>query len=523
MSGPAPSYLFLEPIEVETGVNDGIRFKDSGGFFSVAIAAGTYFLLGDGSVDDIVQAITDAINASGSDTTTATTAFGSLDVDSLGIGDERGIEVIFSSSGASFRLLFADVDTTFDVSKIGFLASTDLVDGTGRTSEIAPSSAWVPDDAPRVDDPTEELDGSQDRLKTSAIVGVERTGSFLGRDMAWERLQGRRVLDELTDADAGATFETFRRRVLSYRTFRLYTAKANSGDVVRLDLDGAELRALGVYVLHQETAHGRFRPARDDEGRNEHDFPVRLKKVADFEIPTDVAIPEVASLVLDYDADDPGASNRPHDRGTEGLGEMNAIGTPTFQAAGGPSGGGAWYSDGGGDAYTQSTPDGWIATSPAELTAAVLFKIGAWGLADGVVRDLYANDDNQQGGGSAIRMRAHETGGTMRFQQHSTGVLAALNTGLADNLGQWWAYILSGSPANTRGKHSVYRLGETAPLVTAQNLANAPGIGIGREQWMFGWGGGTSLFEVWQNRALVWNVEIEDHGRVMEYLNWRYQ
>ena len=57
--------VYLQAVTVTTGVNDTIVFDEGSGALTATIAAGTYFLRGDGAADDLALAIKTAMDAAG--------------------------------------------------------------------------------------------------------------------------------------------------------------------------------------------------------------------------------------------------------------------------------------------------------------------------------------------------------------------------------------------------------------------------------------------------------------------------
>lgn len=96
---------YLAAIVIGTGVNDEIEADDSTtGGFTATIAAGEYFISGDGSATDLLQAIEDALNDSGADTWALTLSSG----------------VVSIECDAAWSVDWTDAGTTFDGAILGY-------------------------------------------------------------------------------------------------------------------------------------------------------------------------------------------------------------------------------------------------------------------------------------------------------------------------------------------------------------------------------------------------------------------
>lgn len=134
-----------------------------------------------------------------------------------------------------------------------------------------------------------------------------------------------------------------------------------------------------------------------------------------------------STLEVWYDADNPGASNEPVDRGLQGLGSMAAVNTtPTYGASDGPSSLGAWTFDRTGrwaDADSSSDID------TDTFTIAFVVRI----IGTDVVQDIGAFRP-----AGAVYTRAIVSGGTVRYRLANSG---EVNTG--DAVDSEWHVVVS--------------------------------------------------------------------------------
>lgn len=158
---------FLARVTITTGVNDVIIIREGGGDITCTIAAGTYTLTGDGSADDLLKAVTDALTASGG----ALTYSGTV-VHDVAVGDRCCYVSI--SAGGTFSLRWASTSTTFDEALLGF-TNANTSSALQQDSTLNPSCVWSSNDHTREIEPFSSRDVAVNRTLDGAVYGLARS------------------------------------------------------------------------------------------------------------------------------------------------------------------------------------------------------------------------------------------------------------------------------------------------------------------------------------------------------------
>jgi hypothetical protein len=122
-------------LTVETGVNDVIIIND-GSDRTCTIAAGRYFVTGDGSSSDLLKAVEDALNNSASALTFTVALVANA-------GSTRG-QTLTTGSG-SFYYKWASGSSTFYRLALGYSAATNTANATTQTSPYSSACVWYPE------------------------------------------------------------------------------------------------------------------------------------------------------------------------------------------------------------------------------------------------------------------------------------------------------------------------------------------------------------------------------------------
>lgn len=187
--------VFLGAVVVVTGSNDVIRWIENATTFSATLAAGTYFLRGDGVADDLCLAIKTAIESGASANTYSVTVARSLTPSA-----SNTLITITRLTGAdTFGLV--STASTFDLALIGFTAST-ANNATAKTSTRACAASWASNDAYQRLKPFSSTPAVVSKVASGRVSGVTR-GS---RQQSWRVALGFvhesrcNVVDGLTTA-----------------------------------------------------------------------------------------------------------------------------------------------------------------------------------------------------------------------------------------------------------------------------------------------------------------------------------
>lgn len=154
-------HLVIPAVTIATGTNDVFAITEGAGSLACTIEAGTYYLRGDASADDLLEAVLDAINAAGADTYTGTiSALGTtgLVVDIANETDQNTIEW-----------------GTFDGSDLGF--SSNLTLEADFSSDQSPRGAWVSNDLAESVDQLPRALGSQITTVGGQTYTHDRSGT----------------------------------------------------------------------------------------------------------------------------------------------------------------------------------------------------------------------------------------------------------------------------------------------------------------------------------------------------------
>lgn len=229
-----------------------------------------------------------------------------------------------------------------------------------------------------------------------------------------------------------------------------------------------------------------------------------------------VALPDLANIVLSYDADDPGTGNRPEDRGSYDAGNLSSVsGTPTYNASGGP-GDLAYWSGGNSDGYRAA---GVAKDGVTGVTIAMVCRVTAASTTD---RYLFTAA-NSQGGGGGVVVQAADPGSLVRFQ--GSGATVGRINASADVGSGWYLYIYSESQTVSKYDSDIYDIGATTPTNTVRDAASvisSTGFGtyvdLGIKISSFsvnGWG--IAQVRVWDKK-----VSADDFSSIAEFFKDYY-
>jgi hypothetical protein len=252
-----------------TSANNVLRFTEGGFTSNATIAAGTYYLRGDGAAGDLLLALKTALEAAtalSSNTYTITVAR-SIDPAAA----HTTITITRATGTDSFGVLWADVATTFDKSLLGF-SLNDTVNATPKTSTQSCAAAWVCNDVAREIEPFSERVVSVPRAVSGRVQGVTRSARMQSWRLGLAFVDERRIYVENALAGAQDTLEGFMERFGAGASLELHEAQVSTGTTL------AALSSLTlVDVVHfSEETLSRFEPTRLGPGVPLYSIDLRL-------------------------------------------------------------------------------------------------------------------------------------------------------------------------------------------------------------------------------------------------------
>ena len=232
-----------------------LRFTEGAGPPNNAtIAAGTYYLRGDGGADDLCLVLKNALENAGASTNTYTvTVAWSVDPAIAG-----ALVTITRATGAdNFGVLWADAATTFDEALLGFSAN-DTINATAKTSTKSCAAAWVCNDIAREIEPQSERVVSVPRAVSGRVQGVTRSARMQSWRLGLAFVDQRRMLVKRALAGTQDTLEGFMERFGAGSAFELHEAQISTGTTL-----AALSSSTRVDVVHfSEDALTEFTPQR---------------------------------------------------------------------------------------------------------------------------------------------------------------------------------------------------------------------------------------------------------------------
>lgn len=242
-----------------TAANNAIRIVEGATTSTATIAAGTYYLRGDGSSVDLLLAIKTAMqNATGASTNTYNlTVTHSLSTSTF----HTAVSVSRATGADSFQIKWADAATTFDAALLGFEINTTL--GAGPfTSTICCAASWVSNDAFEFFEPFSTKIVAVERATNARVSGIERSSRMQSYAVALNFVdEGRCFIDHATLGESEA-FEAFLDRFGAGAVLEVHDSEVSSG---------ATLQAISSSTLlcsahFAEDILGDFRPSRVGPG-----------------------------------------------------------------------------------------------------------------------------------------------------------------------------------------------------------------------------------------------------------------
>lgn len=275
----AVKYLVLYgAVEIVAGENDQFRVTENATTATATIAPGTYYLLNDGSADDLCKAFLDALEAATASVNTYTISL-AISIDPADLS--ASIRISRASGADTFALLWADALTTFDEALFGFTNANTANSAAAKQGTKSPTCVWVPNDVPG----DIELDAGAQAAEVEIADGdydIERTSderqSIL---ITFEDIDGDRVKRHLNTTDPAASLQEFLRLHGDGRELMVLEHEISSGLFLEAPSLADEVLEDGdLWRFSAETIQA-FRPFRRNRGLELFDFVLLLRRVVD--------------------------------------------------------------------------------------------------------------------------------------------------------------------------------------------------------------------------------------------------
>lgn len=252
------SYPVLLGAVVVTTANQGIRFKEGATTATAAITAGTYYLRGDDSADDLCLAIKTALEAATASTNTYTVSVAR----SIDTATAHTLLTVSRATGSdNFQILWADALTTLDIALVGVTAST-ADNASDKTSTQACAAGWVSNDILRELEPFGERLGNVTRQDNGIVVGVSMSSHMTSWALGFAFVSESRMLLRRALAVDADTLEGFVSRFGPGAAFEVHEVPISSGTT----LAGATSSTLIAKAHWAQVSIESFRPRRIGAG-----------------------------------------------------------------------------------------------------------------------------------------------------------------------------------------------------------------------------------------------------------------
>jgi hypothetical protein len=237
---------------------------------NATIAAGTYYLRGDGASGDLCLAIKTALEAANGGSANTYTVSVSRSIDPAVA--HTTVTITRATGADNFAVLWADALTTFDQALLGFVVN-DTLDASPKTSTAAAAAAWVSNDVAREIEPFSERVVAVPRAVSGRVQGVTRSARMQSWKLGLAFVDERRIYVENALAGAQDTLEGFLERFGAGASLELHEQPTLSTATVLAALSASTL----VEVAHfSEDALSRFEPTRLGPGVPLYSIDLRL-------------------------------------------------------------------------------------------------------------------------------------------------------------------------------------------------------------------------------------------------------
>ncbi len=272
--------VLLGAIEIIAGENDVVQITEGAGTNNGTIAAGTYYLRGDGTTGDFCPALVTALQGAGASTNTygvtvttnGTTA--SWDTNPANVSTKVYIARLTGSD--AFRVRWLQTATTFDSASIGFIAEKAGADANPEVSTASPTSVWVSDQCHKDFLPFYEWVQGESILQSGGTVVVKRSEKSSGSSLFLNWVDGRRVNADSNLSDTAATIEEFINTNNDGRPTEIHQQNLAGASVTTLSALSTSTRSGTAWVMGAGSGD-MIRPSRTSLGLDLWDLILEFK------------------------------------------------------------------------------------------------------------------------------------------------------------------------------------------------------------------------------------------------------
>jgi hypothetical protein len=257
-----------------TTINQTIRFVEGVSNRTATIAAGSYYLRGDGSARDLLKAIVDAMNAAPSASNTYSgTLVVSADKDTISIE----VTITRATGSDTFSIAWANAATTLQAELLGFPETDTANDAADKVGTLSPRGTWVSTDVVAEYEQWREAVVGRERVTNGRTYGVRRSTDAIDRELVVEDIQVERATYDGAGADPEACAMAFTSYVAGGQPLEFHLCEPDTFPAL---VGPSAATIVGVYVLGEGPA-GLMRPARGrGRGVPLYDFTLPLMEFA---------------------------------------------------------------------------------------------------------------------------------------------------------------------------------------------------------------------------------------------------
>lgn len=224
----------LAAVTITTATRD-LQVIENATTYTATLAAGTYFLRGDGSSDDLAKALKTALDGTaGSNTYTVAVSF---NVDPA--SKSATVTVTRATGSDNFALLWADGSTTLDPALFGCSANT-ATNSSAKASTLTPSCVWLGNKPPSTDTRGTVRASKQVETPSGIVQTVVRGGRRDRLRFGFVNVAAERTLAAKNTSDPAAAFDSFLEDFGDGRRWEVHEAETSSGTTLEA-LSGTEL------------------------------------------------------------------------------------------------------------------------------------------------------------------------------------------------------------------------------------------------------------------------------------------
>lgn len=252
--------------------NNVIALDEGGVVASATIAAGTYFIIGDGTSDDLLAAIKTALDAAFAGGNTYSVAI------SRNINPAQraaSITITRTAGATAFRVRWLTAPTTFDVGLLGFAVEKGAADANPEEGTLTAAGVWIPSDRHEDLIPRAQWVRAAQEMASGDKDFVRRTARGKRRRLLIRRCDGRRVWEDTISADPRRSFERFVDLCGDGRRIDVHETSISSGFTLSALSTSTRKGAVGGWKLDEPTGDD-FEPERARTGMDHWNFDIEL-------------------------------------------------------------------------------------------------------------------------------------------------------------------------------------------------------------------------------------------------------